>query len=69
MLSEKFRRTLKLSNKKYYQIAHESGIHPSTLSRIACGIEKVKLGDRRVISIGQVLGLLPQECFEVEDME
>ena len=64
MISRKLYTKLKLSEKKHYQIAHEAGLHPSTLSRILCGIELVEWGDKRVIAIGRVLGIAPNDCFE-----
>lgn len=67
MISEKLIATVKLSKLKSYQIAHAAGIHPSTLSKIICGIDKVKTGDSRVIAIGQVMGLPAEECFEKDN--
>ena len=32
--SRLLRNTVKLSDKRHYQIAHEAGLHPSTLSRL-----------------------------------
>lgn len=63
MVSQKLKRAVKLSTLKSYQIAHLANLHPSTLSRIICGIEIVKDGDPRVLAIGKVLGLTKQECF------
>lgn len=64
MISKLFRTAVKISEMRAYQIAHKAGLHPSTLSQIICGIEKVKDGDSRVLKIGKVLGLKPEECFE-----
>jgi transcriptional regulator with XRE-family HTH domain len=64
MISEKLIRAVKLSDRKSYQIAHAAGIHPSTLSRIVCGIDKVKRGDPRVLAIAQTLGISEDDCFE-----
>jgi len=64
MISRKLRETIKLSNMKAYEIAHQAQIHPSTLSRILNGIENVRFGDSRVLRIAKVLGLKPYECFE-----
>ena len=69
MVSQKLRHAVKLSDKKSYEIAHKAGLHPSTLSRVICGIEKVKPGDPRVIAIGRVLGFSANECFEKSDKE
>jgi hypothetical protein len=62
-ISEKLRVAVLLSHKRGYHIAHEAGVHPSTLSKILCGIERIKSGDHRVISIGNVLGVPPEDCF------
>jgi hypothetical protein len=69
MISTKLLIALKLSEKQHYKIAHEAGLHPSTLSKIITGIEKVKHNDERVISIGKVLGLSDAECFEDQKRE
>ena len=63
MVSRKLIVAVKLSTLKGYQIAHQAGLHPATLSKIICGIERVKLGDTRVIAVGRVLGLSPAKCF------
>lgn len=65
-VSQGFRNTVRLSHKRHYQIAHEAGLHPSTLSRLINGIERVKPSDPRVIAVGRVLGIPESECFENE---
>ena len=67
MISRKLRETIKLSNMKSYEIAHQAEMHPSTLSRIVNGIEDVMPGDLRVLRIAKVLGLSPEECFSSEE--
>lgn len=64
MVSKILRTAVKASDMRAYQIAHKAGLHPSTLSQIICGIEQVKDGDPRVLKIGEVVGLKPEECFE-----
>lgn len=64
MISQKLIHAVKLSEKRNYKIAHEAGLHPSSLSSLINGIEKVKPNDRRVISIGRVLGIPEGECFQ-----
>lgn len=64
MVSKEFKMAVKTSPYKGYQIAHKAKIHPSTLSKIICGIEKIKKNDFRVIAVGRVLGLKPDDCFE-----
>ncbi len=51
---------------RMYRIAQLAGIHPSTLSRILNGIERIKENDKRVLAVGRVLGLKPEDCFETE---
>jgi transcriptional regulator with XRE-family HTH domain len=67
MVSRKFKEAVKLSTKRAYQIAREAGISDSALSRIMCGIDEVQPGDERVLKVGEVLGLLPEECFAIKD--
>ena len=64
MISRKFVEAIKLDGRPAYQIAHAVGIHPSTLSKLVCGIEKVKPGDVRVRAIGRVLGLTDSDLFD-----
>jgi hypothetical protein len=66
MVSEKLRVAIKLNPDPAYKIAHEAGIDPCTLSKLICGIVKVKPGDPRVIDVGRVLGIPPEECFQMD---
>ena len=69
MINKKLKVAIFLNSKKAYQIAHEAGINPSTLSKLLNGIERVKPGDPRVLAVGKVLGLSPRECFQKNDGE
>ena len=42
-----------------------AGCHPSTLSRLLHGAERVKPDDPRIVAVGRQLGLEPDECFAV----
>jgi len=64
MVSEKLRAAIKLNHVPAYKVAHEAGIDPSTLSKLICGIVKVKPGDSRVIKVGKVLGIPAEDCFQ-----
>lgn len=64
MISKKLITEIKLSPIPAYRIAQEAGIDPSTLSKMVCGIIRVKLDDNRVVRVGRLLGLKPHECFE-----
>jgi len=63
-ISQRLRNEAKLSDTRHYELVHEAGLHPSTFSRILNGIEKIKEEDPRVISIGKVLGISPEDCFQ-----
>jgi len=64
MVSQRLIAAVKLSPRRAYQIAWDAGMHPSVLSRILNGIDRVVPGDPRVIRVAEVLGLSPDECFE-----
>lgn len=64
MISTQFIAAVKLAKQRSYQIAHAANMHPSTLSRIITGAEKVKPNDPRVLRVASVLGLSATECFE-----
>ncbi len=68
MISRRLKIMIKLSEEPAYKLAQKAGLNPSTLSKLICGIEEVKPNDLRVISVGRVLGLRPEECFE-DDIE
>jgi transcriptional regulator with XRE-family HTH domain len=67
MLSEKLRAAIKLNPVPAYKIAHAAGLDPSTLSKLMCGITKVKPEDPRVLKVGKILGVPPHQCFESDD--
>ena len=65
-ISRQFLIRLKLHEQPAYKIAQRAGVNANTLSRLINGIDPVKPQDERIISVGQVIGLLPSECFEKE---
>ncbi len=65
-LSEEFLIRLKLHELPAYKIAQRAGVNANTLSRLINSIDPVKPQDERIISVGQVIGLSPSECFEKE---
>jgi len=65
-LSRQFLIRLKLHDLPAYKIAQRAGVNANTLSRLINGIDPVKPQDERIISLGQVIGLSPSECFEKE---
>ena len=63
-VSQQFVAAVKLNPLRSYEIAHLAGLHHTTLSKLVNGIERVRPGDERVIRVGRVLGLEPEDCFE-----
>ena len=68
MISQKLKAAIKLGDLPAYKIAQRAELDPSTLSKLICGIAKVKPQDPRVLRVGALLGLEPEECFEDEEL-
>uniref|UniRef100_A0A7V3KMN2 XRE family transcriptional regulator n=1 Tax=candidate division WOR-3 bacterium TaxID=2052148 RepID=A0A7V3KMN2_UNCW3 len=68
-VSRKFIERLKLGTQPAYRVAWRAKIHPVILSKLIHGAEKVWPNDRRIIAVGKILGLSPEECFEEECFE
>jgi transcriptional regulator with XRE-family HTH domain len=66
MVSEKLRVSIKLHPERAYKLAQKANLHPSTVSKIINGIEKVRPGDLRVLALAKVLDIPPDECFSEE---
>ena len=64
MISQKFKASLKLADRPAYRIAQDVGVNPNDLSKIIRGILPTKKNDPRVIAVGKILGLKPEECFQ-----
>ena len=64
MVSKKFKDGVKLDPRPQYKIAWQAGINPTTLSQIITGYIRPKIGDKRVIKVGEIVGLSPNECFQ-----
>ena len=63
-LSREFIVRLKLNDRPAYRIAQEARVDPRWLSKAITRAIKVFDGDERVILIGKILGLKPDEIFE-----
>jgi hypothetical protein len=66
MVSKKFRDSVKLDPQPQYKLAWQAGMNPTTLSQIITGYIRPKIGDPRVIKVGEIVGLSPNECFREE---
>ena len=64
MVSRRLIEALRLHTQPMYEIAWLAEIHPSTLSQILNGIVRVRQGDARVLRVGSILGIAPEDCFE-----
>ncbi len=67
MISHKLYNALKTSKTPNYKIAQAAGVHPNWISKAIHNAIKVRHGDPRLIKIGEILGLKPQEIFEAEN--
>lgn len=67
MLSQKFIERLKLSDEPAYLLAWEAGMHPNTLSKLITGYLRPRPNDVRLIRVGKLLGLKPEEVFCTEN--
>jgi hypothetical protein len=65
-ISDKLRVAIFLDHRPAYLIAQAAGLHPSVLSKILNGIERVSPGDERVLRVAKIVGLQEVECFESE---
>ena len=68
MVSQGLKAAIKLGEDPAYKIAHRAGISSSTLSKLICGIDKVRPGDPRVLAVGRgrssnVPGILQQSSI------
>lgn len=58
----------KKSGMPLYKLAMAAQVYPPDLSKIIHHGTPLKVNDRRVLAIGKLLGLNPNECFS-EDQE
>jgi hypothetical protein len=63
-VSDEFKVRVKLNDEPSYRIAQAAKLDPSVLSKLLHGITRIKPMDQRVIKVGKILGLSPQECFK-----
>lgn len=48
---------------RQYQIANAAGLHPTIMSALLHDIRPVQANDPRVIAIGKIVGVPPEQCF------
>lgn len=64
VVSMKFKAALKLGREPMYRVAQRAGINPNILSKLMSGIECPKPNDPRIVAVGRLLGLSPEECLD-----
>jgi hypothetical protein len=65
-VSERLRVAVFLDGRRAYELAYAAGLHPSMMSKLLRGAEKIHPNDPRILKIGALVGLAASECFEVE---
>jgi len=66
VVSQKLISAIKLDNRRAYQIAWAAGVNPTMLSKLLNGIERPKPNDLRIIAVGEIVDIPPEECFQRE---
>ena len=64
MLSAKFLAALNGAALPKYRIARLAGCNPVTLWKLTSGFQEPRRDDERLIKVGKLLGLRPEEVFE-----
>jgi hypothetical protein len=67
--SQKLKAAVRLSETPQYKIAFAAAMHPDTLSKLLNGALRVRAMDPRLIAVGRILGVSPQDCFETVELE
>ena len=67
MISNKLKAAIQLHTEPAYRLAQKAGVNPTVLSKLMRDYQPVKDGDKRIIAIGNLLGINSQDCFEGED--
>jgi hypothetical protein len=68
-ISRKLYEAVRLDQRRQYELAHSLYMNPATLSQIVNGILITRIGDTRVISLGELLGVPEDECYELQEEE
>ena len=67
-ISETFIIRLKLHKEPAYRIAQMAGVNPTTLSKLIHGAEPIRPDDDRILRVGRILGLAPDEVFDSREV-
>ena len=67
IISRRFLVELKLHPEPAYRIAQQAGINPTTLSKLINGAEPIRPADERILRVGRIIGLAPEEVFDSKE--
>ncbi len=67
MVSMKFKIAVKLAERPAWKIAQEAGISATDLYKFMSGATIARPGNAKVVEVGRILGLNPEECFEGQE--
>jgi len=67
MISRRFLAELKLHPEPAYRIAQQAGLNPTMLSKLIHGAEPICPADERILRVGRILGLAPEEVFDSKE--
>ena len=63
-LSRKLIAAVRGSGRPQYLLARAAGLHPVALSDLMRGARDCKSGEPRIVRLGGLVGVAPEECFE-----
>ena len=64
MVSKAFKIAVKLADRPAWKIAQQAEIPATDLYKLMSGATIARPGNTKVIRVGKILGLKPEECFE-----
>ncbi len=67
-VSQTFIIRLKLHSDPAYRIAQMAGVNPTTLSKLINGAEPIRPDDDRILRVGRILGLEPDQVFDSREV-
>ena len=65
-VSRRLVEAVKLARRPAYAIAWRAKLHPSVLSKLLHGAERVREDDPRVLRVARLVGVRPEDAFERE---
>ncbi len=67
-ISQTFIIRLKLHSEPAYRIAQWADVNPTTLSKLINGAEPIRPDDDRILRVGRILGLEPDQVFDSREV-